>query len=281
MAAISNYENYDALGLAELINAGAASPGELLDEALQRAKSWNPRLNAIVHQNEAKARAAIVAGLPGGPFRGVPFLLKDLGCETADFPTHMGAEIFRDFKYGYESEIYLRIKAAGLVTFGRTASPAFGIGPTTEARVYGGPTRNPWNTEHSTGGSSGGAAAAVAAGIVPIAHGSDGGGSVRIPASNCGLYGFKATRARLPDGPGAGEGWGGMAIDGFLTRSVRDSAALLDATHGPDLGAPYWAPAVSWPFLEEIRRPPRPLKIAFSTSNLSRCRGRQGVRQGG
>ena len=152
----------------------------------------------------------------------------------------------------------------GLNTFGRTASPEFGIGSVTEAQVYGRPTRNPWNLEHTPGGSSGGAAAAVAAGIVPMAHGSDGGGSVRIPASNCGLYGFKPTRARLPDGPNSGEGWGGMAIDGYLTRTVRDTAALLDGTHGPDLGAPYWAPAVAWPYLDDIRKPPSPCASRYA-----------------
>ena len=241
----------------------------MLDAALARVEKHNPKINAVVHLQVAKAKAAIKAGLPGGPFRGVPMLLKDLGAEAIDFPTNMGAEIFKDFKHRYDSEIYLRLKRAGFVTFGRTTSPAFGIGPTTEAKVYGGPTRNPWNLEHTSGGSSGGAGAAVAAGILPAAHGSDGGGSVRIPASNCGLFGFKATRARLPDGPGSGEGWAGMSIDSFLTRTVRDSAALLDATHGPDLGAPYWAPAVAWPFLEEIKVPPKPLKIAFVTKTFS------------
>ena len=151
---------------------------------------------------------------------------------------------------------------AGLVTFARTTSPEFGIGPTAEGAVYGRPTRNPWNLGHVAGGSSAGSAAAVAAGIVPIAHGSDGGGSVRIPASSCGLFGLKPTRARLPDGPSAGEGWAGMAIDGFLTRSVRDTAALIDATHGPDLGTPYYAPPLDGSLLAAIARPPRRLRIA-------------------
>ena len=160
--------------------------------------------------------------------------------------------LYRDYRYSVDSELFIRLERAGLVTFARTTSPEFGIGPTGEASVYGRPTRNPWNLGHVAGGSSSGSAAAVAAGIVPIAHGSDGGGSVRIPASSCGLFGLKPTRARLPDGPSSGEGWAGMAIDGFLTRSVRDTAALIDATHGPDLGAPYYAPPLHGTLLDAI-----------------------------
>ena len=155
------------------------------------------------------------------------------------------------------------------MTFARTTSPEFGIGPTAEGAAYGRPTRNPWNVGHVAGGSSSGSAAAVAAGVVPIAHGSDGGGSVRIPASSCGLFGLKPTRARLPDGPSAGEGWAGMAIDGFLTRSVRDTAALLDATSGPDLGAPYYAPPLDGPLLSAVSTPPRRLRIAYSTLSFT------------
>ena len=147
-------------------------------------------------------------------------------------------ELFLFEEVGAQQVLRVRIKATGVVTFGRTTSPEGGVGSVTEATVYGGPTRNPWNLDHTSGGSSGGAGASVAAGIVAIAHGSDGGGSVRIPAASCGLFGFKSTRARLPDGPYAGEGWAGMAIDGFLTRSVRDTAVMLDACEGPDLGAP-------------------------------------------
>lgn len=268
MAIIKEYRNYDGLGLAELVRTKQVSPAELLDTALALTERLDPKIAAVVLVQEAKARAAIKKGLPQGPFTGVPFLLKDLGAEAIDFPTHMGSRLFKDFRYSYDSEIFIRCRNAGLVTFGRTTSPEFGIGPVTEAGVYGRPTRNPWNLDHTSGGSSGGAGAAVAAGILPVAHGSDGGGSVRIPASSCGLFGFKPTRARLPDGPGSGEGWGGMAIDGFLTRSVRDTAALIDACHGPDLGAPYWAPAVPWPYMEEIRRPPGRLRIAVCNSQL-------------
>ncbi|MEZ5774699.1 MAG: amidase [Hyphomicrobiaceae bacterium] len=269
MAGFKEYERYDGLGLAELVRNKEVTPGELLDEALARVEALNGKLNAVVQMKADVARKAIKAGLPEGPFAGVPFLLKDLGCEAVDFPTNSGSRVYKDYRWTFDSEIFLRLKRTGLVTFGRTTSPEFGIGPTTEAAVYGAPTRNPWSLDHTSGGSSGGSGSAVAAGIVPVAHGSDGGGSVRIPASSCGLVGLKPTRARLPDGPASGEGWGGMAIDGFLTRSVRDTAALLDATHGPDLGAPYWAPAVAWPFLEEIKTPPERLKIAYSTKSTT------------
>lgn len=265
---LSDYSRYDGLGLAELVRGRQVTAGELLETALAAVAQVNPALNAIVHQQADAAKAAIAKGLPKGPFAGVPFLLKDLGCEAIDYPTNAGSRLCQDMRWSYDSEIFLRLQRTGLVTFGRTTSPEFGIGSVTEAQVYGGPTRNPWHTGHSPGGSSGGAAAAVAAGILPMAHGSDGGGSVRIPASNCGLYGFKPTRARLPDGPMSGEGWGGMAIDGFLTRSVRDTAALIDATHGPDLGAPYWAPAVAWPYLDELRKSPEPLRIALCPTRV-------------
>ena len=212
MADFKEYETYDGLGLAELVRKGEVSAGELLDAALARVERYDPMINAIVLPQPKSAKAAIKAGLAKGPFTGVPFLLKDLGCEAIEFPTHMGSRLFANFKWTYDSEIYLRMQRAGVVTFARTTSPEFGIGPTTESQVYPKATRNPWHLDHVAGGSSGGAGAAVAAGIVPIAHGSDGGGSVRIPAASCGLYGFKATRARLPDGPASGEGWAGMAI---------------------------------------------------------------------
>lgn len=262
------YETYDAVGLAELVRRHEVKPGELLDEALARVDALNPTLNAVTMMQEGVARRLIDEGLPEGPLAGVPFLLKDLGAEAMDFPSNNGSRLFANTKYAKDSAIYARLKAAGLVTFGRTTSPEGGIGPTTESAVYGAPTRNPWNPDHTSGGSSGGAGAAVASGIVPAAHGSDGGGSVRIPASSCGLYGFKATRARLPDGPYAGEGWAGMAIDGFLTRSVRDSAVLLDATQGADLGAPYVAPPLEESFTAALGRQDRKLRIAFATTNL-------------
>lgn len=228
----------DATELAGWVAAGQVSPSELLDAALAAVEARNPAINAVVQLQEGVARQTIADGLPQGPFRGVPFLLKDLGCEAVAFPGHNGSRLLANTRYSRDSAIFERIRATGVVTFGRTASPEGGIGAATEAAVYGGPTRNPWNLDHTPGGSSGGAGAAVAAGIVAMAHGSDGGGSVRIPAASCGLFGFKPTRARLPDGPFVGEGWAGMAIDGFLTRSVRDTARMLDACQGPDLGAP-------------------------------------------
>ena len=259
----------DATELAGWIASGQVSPGEALDAALAAVEARNPALNAVVQMQEGVARRSIAAGLPQGPFRGVPFLLKDLGCEAVDFPGHNGSRLLANTQYSRDSAIYERIRATGAVTFGRTTSPEGGIGAATEAAVYGGPTRNPWNLDHTPGGSSGGAGAAVAAGIVAMAHGSDGGGSVRIPASSCGLFGFKPTRARLPDGPFVGEGWAGMAIDGFLTHSVRDTARMLDACAGSDLGAPYAAPALSKSHADAISRPPRRLNVAICDTTFT------------
>jgi amidase len=257
------------MALAGLVAKGEVTPDELLDAALAAVDARNPAINAVVLMQEGVARAAIKAGLPRGPFRGVPFLLKDLGCEAVDFPSHNGSRLLMNTTYDRDSAIFSRIRATGVVTFGRTTSPEGGIGAATESAVYGGPTRNPWNLDHTSGGSSGGAGAAVAAGIVAVAHGSDGGGSVRIPASSCGLFGFKPTRARLPDGPYAGEGWAGMAIDGFLTRSVRDTAVMLDACAGADLGAPYHAPPMTRSHADAISRPPRRLRVALCDTTLT------------
>ncbi len=268
-SAMGLHDQNDATSLAKQVAAGAVSPDELLDEALARVAAFNPNLNAVTLMQEDTARAAIKAGLPDGPFKGVPFLIKDLGAEAIDFPSHSGSNLLRNTQYRYDSEIYRRMRATGVVTFGRTTAPEGGVGPVTEAAVYGGPTRNPWDLTRTPGGSSGGSGAAVAAGIVPMAHGSDGGGSVRIPASNCGLFGFKATRARFPDGPMAGEGWAGMAIDGFLSRSVRDNATMMDACAGPDLGAPYAAPAMEMSYSAAIVRPPRRLRIAVCDTTFT------------
>ena len=259
----------DATALAQLVATGDVSPQELLKAALAAIQTRNPVLNAVILVQEDAARNAIAQGLPDGPFRGVPFLIKDLGCEAVEFPSHSGSRLFANTRYARNSAIFDRIRATGVVTFGRTTSPECGIGAATEAAVYGGPTRNPWNLDHTPGGSSGGAGAAVAAGIVAMAHGSDGGGSVRIPASNCGLFGFKPTRARLPDGPYAGEGWAGMAIDGFLTRSVRDTATMLDACAGGDLGAPYAAPPLGEGHTAAISRPPKRLRIGLCDTTLT------------
>jgi amidase len=263
------YDSSDATKLAGLVARKEVSPGELLDEALRRAEALDPQLNALTMIREDVARKMIGDGLPDGPLTGVPFLLKDLGAEAVDFPSNNGSALLADTRYTMDSALYERLKRAGLVTFGRTTAPEGGIGPVTEAAVYGGPTRNPWDLDRTPGGSSGGAGAAVAAGIVPAAHGSDGGGSVRIPASSCGLFGFKPTRARLPDGPYAGEGWAGMAIDGYLTRSVRDTALLLDVTEGPDLGAPYVAPPLQHGFVHAAGCDPGRLRVAFTTGTLT------------
>jgi amidase len=259
----------DATELAAIVARGEVTPDELLDAALAAVEARNPALNAVVLIDEGVARQSIAKGLPTGPFRGVPFLIKDLGIEAKDFPSHNGSRLLTNTVYLCDSSIFTRIKATGVVTFGRTTSPEGGIGAATEAAVYGGPTRNPWNLDHTPGGSSGGAGAVVAAGIVAFAHGSDGGGSVRIPASSCGLFGFKPTRARLPDGPYTGEGWAGMAIDGFLTRSVRDTAKMLDACEGADLGAPYWAPPLVRGHAAAISRPPRRLRVGLCDTTLT------------
>lgn len=263
------YVKFDAVGLARLVRDGQVTADELLDVALAQVAATDDAIAAVVDVQESVARADIAAGLPTGPLAGVPFLIKDLGCEAIDFPSSMGSGLYRGYRYDYDSELFLRLRRAGLVTFGRTASPEFGIGPTTESKVYGRPTRNPWNAQHVAGGSSGGAGAAVAAGVVPAAHGNDGGGSVRIPASSCGLFGVKPTRALLPDGPAAGESWAGMSIDGFLTRTVRDNAALLDAVAGADLGAPYYAPPLAGTFMTAIESPPRRLRIAVSERSFT------------
>jgi len=268
MQGLSDYDDFDATGLAKGIAEGLFSADELLSTALERVETLNPALNAVTQVQAARARANIAAGLPDGPLRGVPFLLKDLGAEAIGFPGNNGSRLLRNTTYSYNSTLVERLLAAGLVVFARTTSPEGGIGCATEAAVYGGPTRNPWALDHTPGGSSGGSGAAVAAGIVPAAHGSDGGGSIRIPASSCGLFGFKPTRARLPDGPASGEGWGGMAIDGFLTRSVRDSALLLDIGSGPEPGAPYVAPPLDGSFLEAMEKRPKGLRVALCTTTF-------------
>lgn len=265
---IDDYDACDATALAALVAAGDVTPDELLDRALERVETLNPALCAVVNIAEYSARAAIAAGLPDGPFTGVPFILKDLGAAAVGLPANNGSRLLRGTVHDHDDELIARLRKTGVAMFARGTSPEGGIGVVTESAVYGAPTRNPWDTGRTSGGSSGGSAAAVAAGIVPAAHGSDGGGSVRIPASACGLVGFKPTRGRLPEGPDAGEGWAGMATDGFLTRSVRDTAALLDAVEGPDLGAPYVAPPLATGFAAALARPPGPLRIGMCTTNF-------------
>ena len=264
MLPIHEYSRLDALGLAELIRSGDVTDEEVLEAALTRSGEVNGRINAIVIPMIDEARASLRAGLPTGPFTGVPFLLKDLGAYYAGTRTTSGCRFNADYVADHDSELVRRHKAAGLVIFGKAASPEFGLTTSTESALFG-VTRNPWNLERSAGGSSGGSAAAVAAGIVPIAHATDGGGSIRIPASCCGLFGLKPTRARVSLGPDLGEGWSGLSAAHAVSRSVRDSAALLDATAGPASGDPYHAPPPARPFLEEVGRPPGKLRIAYTS----------------
>ena len=259
------FDREDGLGLADLVRRREVSPKELLDAAIARVEARNPALNAVVTRMYDAARGAVSAGLPSGPFTGVPYLLKDIGALYAGAVTSAGSRVFADAVADHDSEITARLKRAGLVIFGKTNTPEMGIATSTEPRLFG-PTRNPWNLGYSAGGSSGGAAAAVAGGMLPMAHASDGGGSIRIPASCCGLFGLKPTRARNPMGPDVGEGWSGASIAHAITRSVRDSAALLDATSGPDVGDPYWAPPPAGPFLAEVGRDPGRLRIALTTT---------------
>ncbi len=261
---LPDYERYDGIGLAGLVKARQVSAQELLDVAMERVDLRNPALNAVVYRMYDQAQAAVAAGLPSGPFSGVPYLLKDLGILYAGTVTSSGSSAFRNFVADHDSEMVTRLKRAGLVIFGKTHSPEFGLATSSESRLFGA-TRNPWNPEYSAGGSSGGSATAIAAGMLPMAHATDGGGSIRIPASCCGLFGLKPTRARTPMGPDFGERWSGLGCAHAITRSVRDSAALLDATSGPDVGDPYWAPPPSRPYLLEVGVSPGRLRIAVTT----------------
>jgi amidase/6-aminohexanoate-cyclic-dimer hydrolase len=261
---MKEYGQFDALGLAQLVARKEVSAQELLDAAIARTEAVNPKVNAVVAKHYDEARTAIGAGLPAGAFCGVPFLLKDLNALLAGTVTTNGCRFLVDNLADHDTELVARYKRGGLVIFGKTNTPEFGLTVSTEPRLFG-PTRNPWSVEHMAGGSSGGAAAAVAAGIVPAAHASDGGGSIRIPASCCGLYGLKPTRARNPHGPDRGEGWAGMSTEHVVSRSVRDSAALLDLTSGPDTGAPYFAAPPQVAFLSAMRAAGPQLRVGMVT----------------
>lgn len=264
MYSFSEYEKYDGLGLAELVRNKEVKPTELVEEAIGRIESLNPQLNAVIYKMYDQARETAVADLPDGPFCGVPFLLKDIMADYAGVPTRKGNRFHHDFVPDYDSEIVQRYKAAGVIVLGKTNTPEFALTPWTEPELFGA-SNNPWKLTHTAGGSSGGSAAAVAVGMVPLAHGNDGGGSIRIPASCCGVFGLKPTRGRNPIGPDLSEAWHGLACDHVLTRSVRDSAAMLDATAGPDVGAPYYPPPPARPFLEEVGTDPGKLRIAFTS----------------
>ena len=250
---IQGYADLDATDLARLIARGELTALEVLEEAIQRAERVNPQLNALVYPWFDHARTRVREGLPKGPLHGVPFLLKDLYEDYKGQPQSNGCRALAGTVGDHDAEMVVRYKAAGLNIFGRTTSPEFGLSTTTESELHGA-TRNPWNPELTSGGSSGGASSMVAAGVIPIANASDGGGSIRVPASCTGLFGLKPTRARNPIGPDVGEGWSGLATVHAISRSVRDSALLLDCTAGPDLGAPYWAEAPHRPFVEEVGR---------------------------
>jgi Asp-tRNA(Asn)/Glu-tRNA(Gln) amidotransferase A subunit family amidase len=266
---VKSYDECDGLDLAALVASRQASPRELLDEALWRARAVQASLNPLSQLFPERAWAAIDRGLPDGPFRGVPFLLKDVA-SLAGTPSWAGSRLAARLPPSPASSVLVeRYERAGLVIFGKTTTPELGIAASTETTLTG-ITCNPWDPSRTTGGSSGGSAAAVAARVVPVAHGSDGGGSIRIPASCCGLFGLKPTRARTPGGSGSSEGWGGLTIDHVLSRSVRDSAAILDATHGSAPGDPYCAPPVGRPFLEEVGRPPGTLRVAMQRQPFSR-----------
>ena len=264
----------DATALAALIAKREVSAKDIFEAAVARAEEVNPKINAIVHKQYESARAAIDRGLPAGPLTGVPYLFKDLGYYDAGEPARLGSSLYADFVADHDSAYVARCKRAGLVIIGRSATPEFGLSPNTEPRLTGS-CRNPWNTAYSAGGSSGGAAAAVAAGILPMAHATDGGGSIRIPAAQCGLFGLKPSRGRISFGPDAGEGWGGLSMAHVVSRSVRDCALMLDCTAGPEPGDPYMAPPPEQPFAEAIKRPPGRLRIAMM---LKDHRGSRSIR---
>ena len=261
--AFSEYGEHDALGLAALVAERQVTAGELLDEALARTAEVDPTINSIVHLMEGRAREAISAGLPEGPFRGVPFLIKDLMTAYAGEPLRSGSRLFKDYIAPDDEELTRRYRRAGLVIFGKTNTPEFGVSNVTEPELFG-PTRNPWNLRRSPSGSSGGSAAAVAARIVPAANANDGGGSIRTPASNCGLVGLKPSRGRVPSGPQAPDLWFGFISEHAVTRTVRDCAALLDASAGGYPGQLLQLPPAERPFLEESSRDPGRLRIGFS-----------------
>jgi amidase len=264
--ATEDLASLDATAQAELVRIGEVAPSELVEAAIERAERLNPELNAIIHPLYEQGAEAAAGDLPDGPFRGVPFLFKDLGAGLAGQPLHMGVRALKEADFHLPVDTFLgqRFRDAGLVTIGKTNTPELGILPTTEPDIYGA-THNPWDLDRTPGGSSGGSAAAVAAGIVPIAHANDGGGSIRIPASCCGLVGLKPSRGRTSLGPLVGDTMSGLTVELALSRSVRDVAAALEATHGPGPGDPYVAPPPARPYTEEVGADPGSLRIAIVT----------------
>jgi amidase len=265
--AFSEYADYDGLGLAHLVRRGEVTPLELLDEAIARAERHNPTLNAIVYKAYDEAREVAKGKLPDGPFKGVPFLIKDISMEVAGWPMTNGSALLAGYVSQKDAELTKRYRSAGMVLFGKTNTPEFGIPGTTEGRFLGN-CHNPWNPNHSTGGSSGGAAASVASGIVPMAHASDGLGSIRIPAAQCGLFGMKPTQFRNPGGPDDRGRAHGMIVDHVVTRTVRDSAAMLDWTGYPEDDAPYAPVPKARPYTDEIATAPGKLRIAYCAETI-------------
>lgn len=261
-----DYQRYDALGLAELVQTKAVSPLELLETAVASIEALDPVLNTVVHRHFDLAAEAIAACLPDGPFTGVPFLIKNTGFEVKDMILSTGSSLFVDAASSRDGTLASRYKAAGLVILGKSNTPEFALSFATEPTAFG-VTRNPWNTDHGPGGSSGGSAAAVAVGIMPMANASDGAGSTRLPASHCGLFGFKPSRMRNPLGPVAVEGIAGMSTPHALSWSVRDNAALLDVSSGRDIGDPYAAPATGGTFLDAVGRDPKRLRIGLTLAS--------------
>lgn len=260
----SEYQRLDGVALAGLINSGEVAPVNLMERAIEISEGRATSLNALCYVNREQAIDAASRAVPKGQFGALPFLLKDSGLASKDLPSSVGSRLFGAMGSLINSTLNERFIEDGFISFGRTTVPEFCMAPTTEAVQNGGPTLNPWDESRSAGGSSGGAAVAVSTGVVPIAHGSDGGGSIRIPASCCGVYGLKPSRGLVPIGPSRGEAWGGLAADGVLTRTVRDTAAALDGVVGMELGAPYAAPAIPGKYLQLIERPfERPLRIAM------------------
>jgi len=254
----------DAVELARRVREGEVSSRELVDAALTALDEVDPQLNAVVWRDDARARRWAERS-PEGPFAGVPFVVKDLDGDEADVPNTGSSRFLRDYVPTADSVVISRLKKAGFVFLARTNCPELGIMGTTEPELRG-PTHNPWNLDHSPGGSSGGTGALVAAGVVPAGHGGDGGGSLRIPASACGVFGLKPSRGRIP--VQGGEGWGGFVQQGVITMSVRDTATILDAIHGPSPGDPYAAPPLPGPLAAEVGQDPGKLRIAFSTDSL-------------
>lgn len=263
---LKDYANYDALGLAQLIKNKDISPSELLQTAIAQTEQQNPSINAVITKLYEHGQQQIEQGLPEGPFSGVPFLLKDLLGSLAGTPLSNGSAAYKGNISPSDSELVKRYKSSGVVIFGKTSTPEFGLMGVTEPKAFG-PCRNPWNLNHTPGGSSGGSGAAIAAGIVPMASGGDGGGSIRIPAACCGLFGLKPSRGRTPTGPYFTELWDGAAAEHVLTRSVRDSAAMLDVISGPDSSSPYPVVKKSG-YLKCLDTQVRPLKIGYSVQSF-------------